>query len=223
MFKSFDELLLPDVRMGAFARLSPETGPTPVQLRQYHDAMAALTLPTSVPEAVRDYFDATRMLWVYGYCYYPFFTWADLHAGLCAEMALRLRLESTGEIRPGDERVSFRSLLERARARGFLRGEGFAHLQRIHATRDARQASMREAYANSGLPEPQFAEAPAPESFLKVLEETFPLLRNAQAHPRQMMIFLPSYAALTIELLRDLIVQLFESPAASTATPAASS
>jgi hypothetical protein len=220
MFKPFDELWSPSELMAAIGGFDRHGNFIPGQLRQYYDQMAALTLPADTPQCVREYFDGVRMLWVHGFVYYLFFTWAALHAGLCAEMALRLRAEAAGEIKVGDGRVGLRSLLERARARGWLRGEGFAHVRRLHAKRAEHEEFMRQAYANSGLPEPSFVAPPSPEAFLELLEETFPEMRNWQAHPRDITIFPPQQAALTIELARDLVAQLFQATVASTMTSA---
>jgi hypothetical protein len=160
--------------------------------------------------AVREYFDATRMLWMYGWLYYPFFSWAGLHAGMCAEMALYDRLIAEGLAAPDGTR-SLKFAFGVAIAQGWLSDSRFAHAERLRDNREERKRFFEEAAAEAGLVVPPPAPAP---SYVSILLETFPALRNSQAHPAVMSFGFPGPAFLTLELTRDLISQLYSSPVA---------
>jgi len=179
-------------------------GTRPITLVDEYSEMAYLELPPSVPDDIGHHFAAVRMLWVYGWFYYPFYTWAGFHAAACAESALhrKLGVKETGT-RFGP---SFKKLLKIAVGRGLLRDEGFEHARRLRAKRDEAREMYREIAQVTGHPKRLH---PHLRRYVDTLVETFPYLRNVQAHPRGYSYTLPGHGRLMIELTRDLITQLF--------------
>jgi hypothetical protein len=106
-FKDRGELLVADPRSDG-------------DLTGRHSEMAPLELPDYIPGDIRGYFDITRLLWVYGELAYPFFAWADLHARIAVESALRRRLGMD------NARTGLGALLRTAIDRGLLTDEGLA-------------------------------------------------------------------------------------------------
>lgn len=98
-FKRLADLTQADPRNQLWVVLDPSIpgGTRPITVADEYAEMAYLELPPSVPDDIRQHFAAVRMLWVYGWFYYPFYTWAGFHAAACAESALRRKLGSAEE------------------------------------------------------------------------------------------------------------------------------
>lgn len=205
-FKPLAELKQADSRNQLWVVLdrSAPGGTRPLTLEDEHAEMACLELPPSVPENVRHDFAAVRMLWTYGWFYYPFYTWAGFHAAICAEGALLQRLgysERRDEHSPG-----LRSLLKEAVSLGLIRDEGFEHAQRLRKARDEDRESYRQIADVTGHAEILEDKV---RDYVDTLVDTFPHLRNMHAHPRSYFYTLPGGGRLMVELTRDLIAQLY--------------
>jgi hypothetical protein len=208
-FKSLDEITEPSVT--AFATIDPEHPGyvRPTELRDYHADAMALALPASVPESVRDYFDAARMLWTYGWYYYPFFSLAAVHGTLCIELALKERFRQEGETL-SRRMASLESMLGEASQRGWIVPEGFATIRR---------RKENEEYwgpIEEDIEDIEPVATPNPEKQATRLKDgmhrllgTIRYFRNVRAHPKGLSLRLPGSSYTELEFVRDLIAQLF--------------
>jgi hypothetical protein len=189
-FKMLGDLLTPDPRM-------------PGDLPARHEDMASLGLPEYVPADIREYFDTTRLLWVYGHFAYPFFGWADLHARIAVERALRRRL-GKDQVRTG-----LGALLKEAIARALLTDEGLAG---FHETIDVQleqkqiEAEVREMTACLGVSPEEQEEF---KSFVHTLVDPFAKARHVGAHEGAALHDTPKDTKETIKLARAIIIRLF--------------
>jgi hypothetical protein len=159
-------------------------------LADRHAQAAALQLPVSVPEDVCRYYDASRMLWVHGWFYYPFYTWAGLHAAFAAELALSIRIQNSDQVSRPKRLYHMREFGVEA---GWFSKEGFRRLRHQQVT--------------SGSDEER--------QLLRFQVHSFRELRNWQAHPDRFSFSLPSYGLIGLEFACDFIAQLFRGPDAS--------
>jgi hypothetical protein len=212
-FKSLEAITSPSVT--AFSTLDPAHPGflRPTELRDYHEAAAVLSLPASVPECVRGYFDAVRMLWVYGWFYYPFYSLATIHSGLCVEMALKERFQLEGLVLTRETR-RLKNLLEEATRRRWIVPDGFTTIRR------------RKENENFWLEMDADIDDEAPGPKLDIVEQESRLeegmqrlldnmreFRNRGAHPTALPLRLPGMTYTRLEFARDLIAQLFGTPA----------
>ncbi len=204
--KPLDEICEPDTRHTIFGGFDPEgvKGEEGVSLQTQYAQMERLELPKSVPETVRSAYAVTRMLWVYGWFYWPFYTLALLHANTCLEMALHQRFLKDGlydEEGDSSRKAKNRTLswlIKRAVEMGWLEDEAFEHIRWW-----TRQTPPFE---NEG-DESGHQTAPDPQRYAKTLASTIPSTRNAQAHPGHYSHGFPQ--VLPLQNARDIIVQLF--------------
>lgn len=189
-FKALGELLTPDRSSAHFVTPDAES-PSGFRLRELADTyafMADLALPEAIPGTVRGYFDAARMMWVYGWYYYPFYTWSALHAMTCVEMGLRVRYRSESD--NPSSRASFADMLQKAVKRQWLTIDGFSRFNDI-----------RENRPDLGTPD-----------LAQMLDQylmSFRRIRNWHAHPDQFSYMIPSHGAATIRFARETLLQLF--------------
>lgn len=207
-FKALDAITEPSVT--AFATIDPEHPGyvRPTELRDYHADAVALALPASVPENVRDYFDAARMLWAYGWYYYPFFSLAAVHGTLCVELALKERFRQEGEAL-SRRRDSLESMLGQAAQRGWIAPEGFAAIRRRKENEDywgPIEADLEEGEAATPNPAEQATRL---QDGMHRLLKTIRYFRNVRAHPKGLSLRLPGSSYTELEFVRDLIAQLF--------------
>jgi hypothetical protein len=163
-----------------------------------YSAASELRLHGGVPPGIRGYFDAALMLWVYGWFYYPFYTWAGFHAGAAAEAALRARFNAPSKKR------TFASMIDQAVARKWITPERFRRivLQKEEAARLSEISSdIGEAAARYDWNEhlrPQLA--------------AFRSVRNWHAHPESLNYVTPHMGYDLLEFSSDIISQLFPRP-----------
>jgi len=208
-FKALDAITEPSVT--AFATIDPEHPGymRPTELRDYHADAVALALPASVPENVTDYFDAARMLWTYGWYYYPFFSLAAVHGTLCVELALKERFRQEGETL-SRRRGSLESMLDQATQRGWIVPGGFAAIRRRKENEDywgPIEADLEESEA-AAPPNPDEQATRLHDGMHRLLK-TIRYFRNVRAHPKGLSLRLPGSSYTELEFVRDLIAQLF--------------
>lgn len=209
-FKSLAEILEVDRTNESFAVVDLDAPGhlRPITLADTHAQAESLALPRSVPEGIRGYFDAARMLWVHGWLYYPFYTWANLHASICVEMALKQRFREDSVPLPKVRR-RFEGMLHEAVDRGWVRPEGMTRIRERHKNPDALalgELMRRELGIELFAPPPTAEEAAAD---LKRYLDNVRYLRNVAAHPEQHSYGLPNHGFVGLEIARDIIQQLY--------------
>jgi len=207
-FKPLSEVMLSDVRQKCWARLQSDGTFRGIQLEDLHKRMSELTLNSTVPEDVRTGFDTARSLFLYSWFVYRFQTVAELQAYATLEFALgkRLAAEGAGHIQNLSPRLNF------AVQKGWLRADG-VRIYRQKAVSRRRYAEEQEKFFKEFLKNEKGWQNPDPRTeteyaadYLRNLTGGIPRLRNSVAHGNPM---LHGGAALTLEICRDLINQLF--------------
>lgn len=199
ILKPLEEVTVPDERWAHFVHLNPvDLTFKPIELRERHAEIGAVTLLNSVPEDVREHFETARNLLLYAWFVYRFIPVAELYAYATVEMALkeRARRESlrTRHLKP---------LLEAAIKRGWITDDGFANVRRERKAMEEEQ----EWRLQRGMPvTPEGKDA---QRYCKVLMDTMPYLRNDLAHGSKT---LHPGGIGTLALCADLINQLFPAP-----------
>lgn len=209
-FKPLSEVLEADRTNASFAVLDPEApgNVRPLGLADRYEDASMLALPTSVPDGIRGYFDAARMLWVYGWLYYPFYTWASLHASICVEMALKQRFSEDVAPLPRTRR-RFEGMLHEAVERGWVTPDGMSRIRKRWSSPEAiafRELMQREVGPEAVAPLPTPEEAIAD---LKRYLDNVRSLRNVAAHPDNYSYGLPNHGYVGLEIARDIIQQLY--------------
>lgn len=204
-FKPFDEL----TRAGAdfFEVVDPDApgGFRRLSLADDYTQAAALTLPSSVPQGVRDYFDGTRMLWVHGWFYYPFYSMAAVHSYFCAELALKTKLRAEGiNLR---KRPSFSYLIDVAIRREWFNPLSFGTIRR-RVERERVYAELEED-ASATISTTSRAYEVSIRTDMERLLHHIPHFRNTAAHPDGITLWLPGMTYIKLEFVRDTIAQLF--------------
>lgn len=189
-------------RLGDLLAADPRSEPLGISLEREHARLRELELSESVPEDVRSYFNTVRMLYLFGYHYYGFFSLVPLHAAGVAELALRKIIpwepKSEKERRRGDRRM-LAKLLRAAVDQKLIRDEGFPRLVKARA----RSREIREALQEIG------AELPPEQPFVEVLAKNLPRVRNTLAHPRGHTIITPAMILPFLEDTAALVRQLW--------------
>jgi hypothetical protein len=196
-FRAQDRVLLPDERWTPIVNLDLATGKTsPRALETEHSRIAELTLDDCVARDVRVHFETARNLLLYSWFVYRFVQVAELHALGTLEMALRLRLDYTGDHSPGLARM-----LKEAFKKGLFRDEGFRHVERMKKTKPVPYPEDSVHLGGVVLP-------PSPVSgYAKMLCWSLPMHRNDLAHGSVTLNPWSSY--LTLETCCDLINDVF--------------
>jgi hypothetical protein len=99
--KQLEDLFNPDVRSAAFVRLVPETGPRQMTMSDQYEIVSSLNLHAGVPDEIRSYFESVKMLCLYAFLYYPFYSVAQCFSAMAVEVALRHRMPKPGGDRRG--------------------------------------------------------------------------------------------------------------------------
>ena len=86
-------------------------------LDDQHEAIAELTLNTSVPADITWQFETARNLYLYAWFVYRFYNVAEQHSLACLELALRDRLKA--EIDAGSRRTRLQSVQAGSPPKGF--------------------------------------------------------------------------------------------------------
>jgi hypothetical protein len=139
--------------------------------------------------------------------YSPFYTWAGFHASTCAEGALKRRLGS-GTGKP----LTLKQMLDAAVDQGILSAHGFTRVKDGFKRRKEAVRLMRELTGNASV-----AEDPTPEALEQIVRaqvDIFRQRRNSQAHPSGFSYGLPNWGCVSLEIARDLILQIFPEEAA---------
>lgn len=212
-FKAVDEITKSDV--AGFVVLDPEAPGfiRPVSLADDYEGALSLALPETVPAIVSTYWDATRMLWLYGWFYCPFYSMATVHANFAVELALKERFR-TESIKLSRKNSTLERMLEIAVEREWLVPEQFSNFKRRRqrereweATRAAIQEVDPDFFASPSTP-PVDRKAELVGAMKRHLE-TLRRLRNDRAHPDGLYVVVPGMTYSEIEYARDLIAQLF--------------
>ena len=206
--KPLDQLTEPDPRQRAFVRFdaSSPTGTRPTELADRYRPIAELELSPSVPDTVRSAFAVVRNLWLYGWFHWPFYTLAELHAYLCLDMALAIKIASIEGITDPEWRSpSMTAMMKRAIKERWITDDGIPHAKR---SKEAARAVRK------GLPEEMrstLAESPwdtSDQHYCEILLEVIPKIRDKFAHPKSYWHGGPE-AFLALEDVHALIEQLF--------------
>jgi len=168
--KQFDELTEPDQRNFYFCLVKGKEVARRMTLKDVHEQVSSITLHQNVPEDIKSHFAQAQNLAVYSWFHYQLNVTAQLMAFVSVEYALK---KKTGT------KCSFKSLIERAIAEGWIADEGFA---------------MTELRDNQE------------ESYVSVLSDVMPKLRNDLAHGTGM---LHNNALSSLQICADFINQLF--------------
>lgn len=138
----------PDPRSIAFVRIDRATGTArSVELRDYHEAIALMTLHLGVPEDIVVQFETARNLYLYAWFVYRFYVVAEHHGLACLELALRDRLQaeiSTGVMHCRGKSPTLKPLLKYAAEHGLIRNEGFQAWRNRGLTRSRARVEMEE-------------------------------------------------------------------------------
>jgi hypothetical protein len=155
----------------------------PVEASDLHNAVAAFSLHSGVPEDIAQHFETVKNIYLYSWFIYRFQPVAELESLACLEYALRVRLAD--EIRDGklkEKRPGLQRLMRYAIDKELVKNEGFA----------------------------RWVRAQDPEwDLLSSLEEALPQIRNDYAHGSYN---LTPTALCIIELVHEIINQLFALP-----------
>jgi hypothetical protein len=114
------------------------------------------------------------------------------------EFALRERFAPGKTGQKGD----FRRLLQKAIKQGLLRDEGFSYVRWL------RQYQKEEQWLSEQTDAAGFQLEPA-GSYLRILEEIIPDVRNLTAHPQHQAIVFPQEALFAIGFAAEFINQLY--------------
>lgn len=207
--KKPSELCQPDERNLAFVVLDPEAadGIRPSTPEDRFLEMEALALPAGLPEHITDAFTATRNLWLYGWFHWPFYSFAEMHAYQCIEIALRHRAaqeEKAGRLQPTKRRLTFAKLLQIAVKDGWITDQGFERFRQVEARRREHEQEM---LANGWFDQP--LPTLSPKEYSERLARIIPEWRNLHAHGEAPTANLFGVTLRTLSWARDIIIQLF--------------
>ena len=205
--KPLAALLEPDPRhlMFVIVDASVREGIRPPTAEDYHAEVAALELSEHVPETVRSAFAVARMLWLYGWYYWPFHTVAGFQAYLCLDLALAMKsAQVDGHGEPQGRTPSLEKSLKRAIDEHWISDEGLPRVQRLKERRQHHLEAMPKEWLAGAPSEPE-----DPQEYCKVFLEIAPHFRNEFAHPKNYWHGLPGWYLVTLEDVYGLIGQLF--------------
>lgn len=189
VLKPFDQILEPDSIQGGFALYNRETGVSRDRtLRDHYSGIESISLMQSVPESVRQQFDAARNLLLYSWFVYGFVPIAQLQAFSSVEYAIRIKSGKPLMLTTG---------LKLAIEEHWIKDRGF-HYFNINVRHDM----LGDDTSPASSP-----DAKDVQTYCKTLLDTFPYLRNELAHGNPMIY--PGGLDL-FAICADLINQLFE-------------
>lgn len=213
----------PDPRNTSYVRIDYTTGTArSIELNDHHEAIAPLTLHAGVPEHIVEQFETARNLYLYAWFVYRFYIVSEQHSLACLELALRDRLKEeikAGKIKYRGKKPTLRPLLEYAVKQKLIRNEGFEAWRHRGVIRSRERVRMEKFQEMS---EKKLEEIAWDESDIEVtpedldwdlaakLVEFLSGLRNIYAHGSET---LHNYALSRIQLVREIINQLYERPA----------
>jgi hypothetical protein len=212
----------PDPRSTTYVRIDYTTGTTRnIELTDYYEAVAPLTLHAGVPNDVVQQFETARNLYLYAWFVYRFYIVAEHHSLACLELALRDRLKAeidAGKIDYRGKKPTLRPLLEYAVKQELIRNEGFEvwrNRGEIRSRARVRMEKLQE-MSDGNLDEITWDESDIevrPEDldwdYTAMLVEYLPGLRNMHAHGSTN---LHNLTLDSIRVVREIINQLYERP-----------
>ena len=204
-FRDFDSITRRGHDLFSVLDASSPEGIRPHELHDDYELAKDLALPDHVPASLRDYLDGTRMLWLHGWFYYPFYSMAAVHSYLCMELALKERIQRDSILLPRKQR-NFAGMLAFAIENNWFYPHGFARIRRQieYESQLLTDDSDDQTGAN------QFdGNSEKWHAWMVRLLEGIRLFRNAAAHPDGLKLLLPNLTYAQIEFTRDAIVQLF--------------
>lgn len=194
---------LPDERSAGFVVLNRQTGETRRRvLADEHAELERLVLDDVVPQAVRVHFETAKNLLLYSWFCYRFMQVAEVHALATVELALRRRMGV-----PDDDAPRLAFMLKRALEEGWIRDEGFRHVERLRTTPTEPIQETRVDHGGVHLGDVVVPDVPQVSGYAKMLATELPWLRNKLAHGSEMLDYRSVY--LILELCCDIINQLF--------------
>jgi hypothetical protein len=205
-FENYEALTEASTNLFVHIDSTSAEGVRPHTLRDDYDAAADLALPSHVPQSVRDYFDGTRMLWLHGWFYYPFYSMAGVHSYLCMELAFKERLRIDSIVLPRRQRT-FKGMLQHAINEKWFSPKGFGTIRR-RIERENYYANIEAGAFEEPVPDSIDREALLYADMVRLLKY-IPSFRNQSAHPDGLTLLLPGMIYTQLEFTRDAIAQLF--------------
>lgn len=207
LLKPLEDFFHPDQRNRLFVTLDPLTGGyRPSKVEDQSASVNAFPLHSGVPEEVVSFMNTVKMLFVYGWLYYPFYSVAHCFSAMCVEMALRKRFpNSTG----GRDKRGLNELLNTAVKHGLIRDAGFPSLIYRQADDERFAAYLKEITGEQPIGRTK--------PYIEILAEALPKVRNSLAHPHGHWIVTPGMAIEQICLAVELINQLWPEPSPAAA------
>lgn len=192
--KPIEEFAEPDKRNRGLVKSSE--GRRPITHRDFYATIERIKIADSVPAEIRSYLNMVKNVYLHGWYYYPLLTHAGFLSLFAIEMALRERFKEEDPKRT----MPFRTLFELAVDRGFIKAGEFSRV------RERWEESKKLEEETGGL----MKAYPQTEKYCRVLAEHIPALRNAFAHPKMTLLFLPGPALRMVRTSCELISQLYE-------------
>jgi len=182
-FKKLEEVNLPDRRNTHYILIDRQTGhEKDLAFKDWYQSVASIELNIEIPETIKSQFNIARNLAIYTWFCYQFHQICEMKVFSTVEYALREKYNC--HVKYGEKsRMSFRGLLEKSVADGFLKDSGFSHLKN-----DSKQAS---------------------NDWVKELPSLMCKFRNDLAHGSQT---LHNGSWLNLRICAELINQLFDKP-----------
>jgi hypothetical protein len=209
--KPLSELTEPDRRHNYVVVIDPAAPGhrRPLTLEDQYSKIAHLELSGDVPEAVRSAFSVASMLWIHGWFYWPFYTLSSLHAYLCLDMALAIRIaKADGITDPRWHTPSLTKMLERAINERWIVDDGIAHARRAKERAKQEIEAWPEEWRDKLAPNPW---EESDQRYCEILLDVIPKLRNALAHPNSYWHDGYGSPVLDLENVHGMIQQLFPS------------
>lgn len=203
-FKSFDQIYEPDIRHSFFSIYDSGEW-RKITLEDLYKEISEFVLNPDVPEKIQINFDIAKNLMLYSWFVYRFMTAAELQAYGSLEMALRIKLGYDNYKK--QKCISY--LLKEAVNKYIINDKQIKKYQRIEENRKVFIQSQKNIFEVMVRPMPENFTSSSidPQSYCKILCDTFPKLRNSLAHGNNSLDSNCSF--LTLEICCDLINQLF--------------
>jgi hypothetical protein len=131
--KSFDEILVPDIRSTCWISINEKTGEQkPIDLRKHYDSVQRYQLHSQVPEEIKTHFATSLNLLLYTWYVFRFYKVAELHALTTLEFALRERIGTQGlaEIKAQKKSKGLHSYITYAVEKKWISNEDFSAYHR---------------------------------------------------------------------------------------------
>jgi len=169
-------------------------------LAERYQQVAELELSSNVPEDIASAFAVARNLWLYGWFHWPLYPLASFEAWRCIEMTLKSSWKKVGSppLSKNPNRrdePSFRQLFRFAWENNWFTNKDFTHFRRSLQARKYLKDLGYEFYD-------------AQDSYVTILKDVLPKLRNDHVHPSHLTIFGPDQALGDLETARDVIQKL---------------